>query len=299
MTRFKYTSFAALLALATPAHAALQVFACEPEWGALVEELAGDKAEVYVATTGLQDIHQIQARPSLIARARVADLMVCTGAELEAGWLPMIQRHASNGRVQPGQPGFFEAYRSVEMLDVPASVDRALGDIHPYGNPHIQTDPRNIARVADALAARLAELDTANAAHYRARHASFKARWDAALARWKAKAAPLAGMQLVAHHKSWPYLTDWLGVEIVGYLEPKPGIPPTSAHLVSLLKAVDGQSVKAIIRSGYEDPRASEWLAERAKAEAVVLPQTVGATPDAKDLFAMFDTIVDTLLSVR
>ncbi|HWP94638.1 MAG TPA: zinc ABC transporter substrate-binding protein [Gammaproteobacteria bacterium] len=289
---------ALLFTLPAPARAALDVFACEPEWGALVGELAGDQAEIYVATTGRQDIHQIQARPSLIARARRADLVVCTGAELEIAWLPMVLRQAGNGRVQPGQPGYFEAARFVDMLEIPASVDRALGDIHPFGNPHIQTDPRNIARVAEALAARLAELDPANAAFYAARHAAFKARWEAALARWAARAAPLRGMRLVAHHKSWPYLEAWLGIEIVGYLEPKPGIPPSSAHLATLLKQIEGRPVQGVIRSGYEDPRPSEWFAQRAGVPAVVLPQTVGATPEAQDLFALYDAIVTTLLEL-
>ena len=290
---------AALAGLALPAQAALQVFACEPEWAALATAIGGSRVDVYTAVTGLQDIHQIQARPSLVAKARRADLMVCTGAELEVGWLPLVVRPSGNPRLQLGQPGYLEAASVVTMLEVPASVDRALGDIHPFGNPHLQTDPRNIAKVADALARRMAQLDPTHAAEYIDALRSFELRWTAALQRWETKAAPLKGAKLVAHHKSWPYLADWLGLEIVGYLEPKPGIPPSSTHLASLLSEIKGQKIRAIIRSGYEDARPSEWLAERIHAPAVLVPQTVGATPQARDLFTLYDAMLDALLAAQ
>lgn len=287
---------AVLLATASPAQATLQVFACEPEWGALARELGGDRVAVYEATTGKQDLHQVQARPKLLARARSAELMICSGAELEGAWLPLVIRQSANPRLQAGKPGYFEASAVVTMLEVPTRVDRALGDIHPQGNPHLQTDPRNIAKVAVALAQRMAELDPAHAADYAEALRGFEERWTRALARWQARAAPLRGAKLVAHHRSWPYLADWLGLEIVGYLEPKPGIPPSSAHLADLLHTLEGQRVHAIIRSGYEDPRPSEWLAARIHAPAVQLPQTVGATPAATDLFTWYDAVIDALL---
>ncbi len=164
---------AALAALAGPALAALSVFATVPEWGALVQELGGDKVKVYVATNALQDPHHVEAKPSLIARARSADLVVATGAELEIGWLPLVTQQAGNPAIQPGKPGYFEAAPYVTLLEKPARLDRAEGDVHPGGNPHIQTDPRNIARVAGPLSARLAELDPANAAFYRERYQAF------------------------------------------------------------------------------------------------------------------------------
>ena len=299
MNVFRIFALAALASLALPAHASLKVFACEPELGALVRELGGSKVEVYDATTGLQDIHQIQARPSLLARARSADLMICTGAELEIGWLPLVRRQSTNPRLQPGQPGYFEAASAVTMLEVPVSVDRALGDIHPFGNPHVQTDPRNMIKIADALARRLAQLDPANAAGYQQALGVFNAKWTQALQRWQSKAAPLKGARIVAHHKSWPYLADWLGLEIVGYLEPKPGIPPSSTHLAGLLSDLQGQPVRAIIRSGYEDARPSEWLAARIHAPAVLVPQTVGAAPAAADLFTLYDAMLDALLGAK
>lgn len=291
----------ALLALAAaaalPAQAALNLFACEPEWAALAVEIGGANVNAYAATTGLQDIHQIQARPSLIAKMRSADLLVCTGAELEVGWLPMVQRQASNPRIQPGAPGYFEAASAVTMLEVPDKVDRAMGDIHPYGNPHVQTDPRNLIPVAHALARKLAELDGAHAADYVLGAQRFEQRWRERLAGWDKRAAPLKGQRFVAHHNSWPYLEAWLGIHIVGFLEPKPGIPPSSAHLAHLLEELKAAPVRGIIRSGYEDARPSEWLAERTGAHAVLVPQTLGAVPAAKDLASLYDSMLDALLA--
>src|SRR5258708_11135296 len=159
--------------IALPAAAALNVFACEPEWGALVQELGGDKVSVYTATTALQDAHRIEARPSLIARIRSADLLVCSGSELEIGWIPLLLTQSGNSKVQLGNPGYFEASQYVARLEIPKVIDRALGDLHPGGNPHIHTDPRNVAKVAAALEERLAQIDPANAESYRSRGRSF------------------------------------------------------------------------------------------------------------------------------
>src|SRR5712692_2685149 len=171
-----------------PAFAALNVLACTPEWGALAKELGGDKATVYVASTALQDPHRIEARPSLIARARSADLMVCTGAQLEIGWAPLLQTQSGNPKIQSGQPGYFEAASAVSLIEKPSSVDRSLGDVHPAGNPHLHLDPRNIAAVAAALAERMASIDAPQAAYYRAREKDFAARWKEATARWEKQA---------------------------------------------------------------------------------------------------------------
>jgi zinc/manganese transport system substrate-binding protein len=285
-----------LLALSARAEAALEVLACEPEWGALVNELAGDKARVYVATTALQDPHHIQARPSLIAAARKAELLVCTGAELEVGWLPLLVRQSGNNAIQPGKPGYFEAATFVRKLEVPARLDRAEGDVHPAGNPHIQTDPRNIALVAEALATRLAEVDAAGAATYRQRNADFQARWKAAIARWEKQAAPLRGTPIVVQHKAFPYLEQWLGLQEVAALEPKPGVEPTSAHLSEVLDGLKSHPAKMIVRAAYNDGRGAEWLAERTKLPIVVLPFSVGGDEQARDLFGLFDDTVQRLL---
>src|SRR5258708_315575 len=184
--------FAALSSavIALPAAAALNVFACEPEWGALTQELGGDKVSVYLATTALQDPHRIEARPSLIARIRTTDLLICSGSELEIGWIPLLLTQSGNPRVQLGSPGYFEASQYVVKLEVPKVLDRALGDLHPGGNPHVHTDPPNIARIAQALEDRMVQIDPANAESYRSRSKSFLERWQAALPRWEPHPAP-------------------------------------------------------------------------------------------------------------
>ena len=283
-------------AFAAPVLAVLNVFASVPEWGALAEELGGEQVKVYTATNALQDPHHIEARPSLIARARTADLVVATGAELEVGWLPLVLQQSGNARVQPGKAGYFEAAQYVRMLDKPARLDRADGDVHPGGNPHIQTDPRNIALVAEPLARRLAELDPANASVYQARSADFLARWKVAIQRWDKEAAPLRGVPVVVQHKAFPYLQQWLGLMEVAVLEPKPGVEPTSAHLSAVLAGLQAKPAKMILRAAYNDGRGAEWLADRTKLPVVVLPFTVGGNEQAKDLFSLFDDTVQRLL---
>jgi zinc/manganese transport system substrate-binding protein len=295
---FAAAAAAALLG-ATPAHAALNIFACEPEWGALAKELAGDKGSIYIATTALQDPHRIEARPSLIARARSADLMVCTGAELEIGWAPLLQSQSGNSKIQPGQPGHFEAAMQVPLIEVPTRVDRSMGDVHPAGNPHLHLDPSNIARVATALGERMAQLDRGEAAYYRERTKSFLERWQQATARWQNEAAPLKGMPVVVYHKDNSYLVKWLGMREVGSLEPKPGLPPTTAHLSDLLAQLGRDPAKAVMRSAYNDPRPAEFIAQRAKIPAVLLPYTVGGTEKAKDLFGLYDDTIARLLAAQ
>lgn len=281
--------------LATPAHA-LQVFACEPEWAALTRELAGDKATVYTATTALQDPHQIQARPSLIAAVRKAELLVCTGADLEAGWLPVLLRQAANPAVDDGKPGQLMAADFVRKLDVPTRLDRADGDVHAAGNPHIQTDPRNIGLVAQALGQRLAQLDPANATHYRSRLADFQTRWQAATQRWTQVAAPLKGVPVAVQHRGFPYLEAWLGLQEVATLEPKPGVEPSSAHLADVLRQLQQRPARMILRAAYNEGRGAQWLSERAHIPVVTLPYTVGGSERAKDLFGLFDDTLDQLL---
>ena len=276
---------------------ALNVFACEPEWASLAQELGGDKVSVVSATTARQDPHHIEARPSLIARMRAADLLVCSGSELEIGWLPLLLTQSGNNRVQPGSPGYLEASRYVLKLEVPTTVDRSMGDVHPGGNPHIHTDPRNIARVAKVLAERLAQLDAANAATYRSRADAFDKRWAEAIARWEKQAAPLKGVPLVQHHKGFTYLINWLGMREVGDLEPKPGIPPTTSHLAGLVEQMKKAPAKMIVYSSYDDPKAAQFLSQRTGIPNVMLPFTVGGSDRAKDLFGYFDDLVARLLT--
>jgi zinc/manganese transport system substrate-binding protein len=279
------------------ASSAVNVFACEPEWGALASEIGGNRVSVFNATTGLQDIHKIQARPSLIARARSADLAICTGADLEIGWLPVVIQQSGNNKLQQGKPGFIEAANYVPLLEVPSLVDRSLGDVHPRGNPHIQWDPRNIQRVAEELANRLLLIDPAGAMQYKERLASFSQRWSEASRKWAQEAAGLKGTPVIEHHKYLTYLFNWLGMPVVGSLEPKPGVEPTSGHLNDLLDQQKSTPAKLIVRANVNSPDAARWLAERIKVPAVELPSSVGGTPASKDLFSLYDDAIARLLA--
>jgi zinc/manganese transport system substrate-binding protein len=285
-----------LLLSSVLAHAELRVFACEPEWAALADELGGANVDTTSATTAFQDPHYIQARPSLIANVRRADLVVCSGSQLEIGWLPALLQKANNPDVSPGAPGYLETSTFVERLETTANVDRAQGDIHPEGNPHVQSDPHNIALIAAALSDRLQSLDPDHAAEYAARAADFAARWSEAIAGWEARLAPIRGKRVIPHHKSWVYLERWLGLDEVATLEAVPGIPPTTSHLSQLVSQFGNGKADLIIRAPYQDPRASEWLSERTGIPAIVLPLTVGGSDEATDLFAWFDDIANRLL---
>lgn len=282
---------------ASAAQAALQVLACEPEWAALVGELAGDRAQVVAATSARQDPHRIEARPSLIAAARRADLVVCTGAELETGWLPLLQRESGNPRILPGQPGYFEATAAVRLIERPPVLDRALGDLHAAGNPHVHTDPRNVALIAKALAQRLGEIDPAGATIYADRHRNFAVRWAEAIARWQRQAQPLRGLPVVVHHRNWSYLAEWLGLRVVADLEPKPGIEPSARDLERLIEQLRAQPARMVLRAPYQSPRASDWIAQRSGISAVMLPYTVGGTAEAGDLYGLFDDTLRRLLA--
>lgn len=275
---------------------ALDVFACEPEWAALVDELGGERVSLYSATSALQDPHRIEARPSLIAKLRRADLLVCTGAGLEAGWLPMLVRKAANARVQPGRPGHFLAAEHVPLKEAPAQLDRAHGDVHADGNPHIQTDPHNIARVAAALTERLATIDAAHASEYRERYLEFADTWTRAIARWERQAAALRGTPIVVQHRSWVYLSDWLGLVEVATLEPRPGVPPSSGYLAEVLEGLKAQPAKLVLRAAYQDRQAAEWLHRQTGLPLVELPFTVGGTDGAQDLYGLFDDSLARLL---
>ena len=290
----------ALLSLMAAAPAsALDVFVCEPEWGSLVAEIAGTDAEITVATTAFQDPHSLQARPSLIAAARSADLLVCSGADLEIGWLPLLLRRSGNPDIQPGTPGHFLAADFVRRLEIPQSIDRSQGDVHPQGNPHMHLHPRSIERVAEALAERLTQLDPANGSRYRANAAEFLARWDEATYVWEQQAEDLRGMRLVSHHRSFSYLADWLGLDIVATLEAKPGIPPSGAQLAKLLEQLTPSPPLGILRAPFENEKPSLWLSQRLNIPEIELPFTVGGNDETVDLFSLYDTTIRMLLEHR
>ena len=285
--------------LASPASAEVRVFACEPEWAALAKAIGGGDVVVHSATHGGQDAHHVRARPSLIARVRRADVLFCSGAELESGWLPVLMQRGARHVVQPGRPGHLMAADHVPILDRPEIIDRRLGDIHPSGNPHVHLDPRNVEILASVLSRRLERIDPENAEAYRSRLASFQAGWAEALEGWNERTARLRGMKVVVYHEAWTYFLRWAGLNRVASLEALPGIPPSAAHLKDVLEQARGAGAEVILRAPYEPRDASGWLSERTGIPLVELPYTVGGHPEASDLVSLFDVTLTLLEEVR
>jgi zinc/manganese transport system substrate-binding protein len=289
----------AALLITQPAQAALRVLATTADWGSLTIELGGDKVDVYTATSALQDVHHVNAKPSLVARARTADLVVANGGDLEIGWLPVLLQESGNPNIQPGTLGYFEATTTVRLIDIPSAVDRSQGDIHPLGNPHVQLDPRYVAVVAKALTARLAAIDPANAAYYQARGADFQARWKQAMTHWAAEAATLKGVPVVVVSIELRYLCNWLGLNQLAAIEPKPGVPPSAGYLADLVTKLTADKPKMILRSAFNTPQSADWLSEKIGVPVVLLPFSVGGTPEAKDLFGLFDDTLNRMLAAN
>ena len=284
------------IGICSATQAKINIFTCEPEWADLARKLGGDHVKVYSATTAYQDPHRIEARPSLIAKVRRADLVVCTGAELEIGWLPMLQRQAGNSRIQNGQPGYFEAASFVERMEIPQKIDRSQGDIHAFGNPHVHLDPRRIVKIAKHLAARLQQLDANNRDYFKQQYNKFENKWLNNINRWEKSAMPLNGKRVVTHHRDFIYLFDWLGIQSAGELEPKPGLPPSPGHLSRLKQNIKQDPAIAIIYTPYQDTRPAEWLSRETGVPHIIIPYTVGASDNANDLEGMFSETINMLL---
>lgn len=282
----------------TSGFAKVRVFACEPEWASLAEAIGGKFVKADSATHAKQDPHYIRARPSLIAKMRRADLVICSGADLEAGWLPILLQKAGNADVQPGSPYHIMAADLVPVLDKPTEVDRSMGDVHPQGNPHVHLNPHNVMKVATILNKRLQALDGAHAEAIQKQYEAFSNRWQRAVARWEEEAAILKGKRVITHHSAWRYLLDWLEIEQGNTLEPKPGIPPNTGHLETLLQQVRGVPVLAIIRTPYAPSAGSQWLSGKTKLPSLVLPYTVGGSERASDLFGLFEETLQRLIEV-
>jgi zinc/manganese transport system substrate-binding protein len=283
------------MALPSPAAADLQIFACEPEWAALAREVGGEKIDAFSATHARQDPHHIRARPSLIAQIRRADMVFCSGADLEVGWLPLLMQRGARAEVQPGTTGYLMAAEHVPVLEKPTVLDRSLGDLHPGGNPHVHLDPRNLATLATELSRRMALLDAPNAAYYQSRLDAFQKNWQMAMDRWKSRTDNLSGMRIIVHHKSFSYLNNWIGLNQVATLEIKPGIPPTASHLNSVLQTARSQKVRAILRAPYDPKDASEWLNAKAGIPAIEMPYTVERDAPPGALAQMFERTISLL----
>ncbi len=275
------------------AYAQINVFACEPEWAALTQELGGSAVKVYSATTAQQDPHHIQARPSLIAKVRRADLLVCTGAELEVGWLPLLLRRSGNGNIQPNRPGHFMAADHITLLEKPAVLDRSLGDIHAAGNPHFHFDPYRILQIAKALTTRMAKIDPANNDLYQKNGLDFSRKWSQAITQWEQQFRALRGRRIVVSHNSWVYLEQWLGLKKVATLEPKPGIPPSSTHLSKVLAELKQNPAEMILVADYQSDKSARWLAQKTALPVVGLPFSVA---EKESLMQWFDRFLNQLL---
>jgi zinc/manganese transport system substrate-binding protein len=298
-SKIKKPALLLLLILPFFAHhtsAQINIFACEPEWATLSQALGTDKVKVTSATTAMQDPHHIQARPSLIAKMRRADLLVCTGADLEVGWLPLLLRKSGNGSVQPGQTGHFMAADYVTLLEKPTLLDRSLGDIHAAGNPHFHVDPERMLKVSIALADTLSKVDPANQSHYQNNLATFTQQWQQAIQQWQQRSQSLRGARIVVSHNNWVYLESWLGLTQVATLEPKPGIPASSSHLGKVLTKLNQNPADLLLYASYQSDKSARWLTQKTKISAVALPLS-----PSKDetLTQWFDRLLNQLLSVQ
>ncbi len=286
------------LLLFTPdAIAKINVFACEPEWKALVDDLGGEYVKTYSATTAYQDPHHIEARPSLIAKTRRADLLVCTGAELEVGWLPLLLRQSGNAVIQEDQPGYFLAASQVERIEIPVEVDRSQGDVHASGNPHVHWDPYRMLVIAEALSQRLQAIDPEHVLEYKQQLSQFTSDWKNAIRQWEEQTKGLQGKKAIVYHKNWSYLLNWLGVETVGDIEPKPGVPPTAGHLSKLLEAVRAQPPDFILIANYQDDKGAQWLHQKTGIPIIHLPYTVGGSEQADGLVSLYNEVLTLITS--
>lgn len=292
MIRKLILALALALVPALAAAKALEVVTTTEDLAALAREVGGDKINATSLSHGYQDPHFVEAKPSLMVKLRKADLYVEVGKELEVGWAPNLVLGSRNPSIQPNTPGFVDASQHVRMLEVPAAVSRAQGDIHPFGNPHYQTDPANGAPMAQAIVEGLERVDPANKAYYDGRLADFKARLAMAVARWKKRADEigLRGMKVVSYHRSWPYFAQAFGVQIVDFVEPKPGIPPTAQHILELEQKIKAEGVKLILVEPYFDPKQANKIAQDTGARVVELPASVGGNKEATDWFRLFDS---------
>lgn len=287
-----------LIALPAPAGAALKVITTTSDLASLAAEVGGDKITVESLARGYQDPHFVEAKPSFMIKLHGADLLIAVGREMEIGWLSPLITQARNSKVQPGGAGYLDASLTARILDIPTGqITRAMGDVHPSGNPHYWLDPDNSKRIAKAIEAKLAAMDPANAAYYRQREADFERRLDAADARWRAAMAPYKGVKIVTYHRSWPNFVDHFGLDVIGYVEPKPGIPPSPSHTLDLIQEMKRQNVKIILVEPYFDLKTPQSIAQHTGAQVVVLAPSVGAEKEITDYIRLFDYDVNKLLA--
>src|SRR5262249_21002494 len=284
---------AALASWASPSlHAAgpLNVVATTKDLGAIAREVGGDKVTVESMARGYQDPHFVEAKPSFVIKLNKADLLIAVGRELEIGWLPPLVTQSRNAKIQPGGEGYLDASLHAKILEIPTGqITRAMGDVHPLGNPHYHLDPDNGKRIAKDIATKLSSLDAADAAFFAQREADFEKRVDAADKRWQAQMAPYKGTKIVTYYRSWPNFADHFGLDVMGYVEPRPGIPPSPSHTLELIKAMKDQNVKIIMVEPYFDLKTPNSIARETGAKVLMLPPSVGGVKEVTDYVKLFD----------
>jgi len=286
-------SLALLFALTTPAFAGLNVLATLPWIGSAAKEIGKDKISVTVLAKPSQDAHFLEAKPSMILAARKADIIMYDGLDLEIGYLPLVIESSKNPKLMPGQPGNFDCSQFITPLEKPTTVDRSMGDVHPLGNPHYHFSPSRVLRVAEGIARLLAESDKANAGFYEANYKAFAERLREKEKQWRA--VPLQGKKYIAYHKYFEYLADEFGFRFIGYLEPKPGIPPSAGHIEGLIETMKKEKPAAILITPAYGMQEAESLSAKTGVKVIVLPHDVGSMPGTDDLISFWDKIITLL----
>ena len=292
--RNAFALLAAAFLLAAPgssrAGGTLNVITTIDDLAAIAREVGGDKIQVESMARGYQDPHFVEAKPSFIVKLNKADLLIAVGRELEIGWLPPLITQSRNAKIQPGGAGYLDASQNVRILEIPTGqITRAMGDVHPLGNPHYWLDPDNGRRIAQAIQAKLSEMLPNDAAYFASRYADFDQRLAAAEKRWDAQMAPYKGLKVVTYHRSWPNFADRFGLDVIGYVEPRPGIPPSPSHTLDLIEAMKKQNVKLILVELYFDVKTPDSIARETGGKVLVMPPSVGGVKEIKDYIGLFD----------
>ncbi len=284
---------AVLMTFATPAFAAVNIVATLPWIGSLAREIGKDRVKVTVLVKPTEDAHMIEAKPSMILAARKADIIMYDGLDLEIGYLPLIIESSKNPKLMPGKAGNFDCSQFVSVVEKPATVDRSMGDVHPFGNPHYHFSPSRVLRVAEGMARLLADEDRANADFYLTNYKAFAERIRVKEKEWHA--VPLKGRKYIAYHKYFEYLADEFGFRFIGYLEPKPGIPPSAAHIEELIELMKRERPEAILVTPAIGKDEAESLSSKTGVKVIVLPHDVGSMPGTDDLISFWDKDITSL----
>ena len=301
MKRLLIGAVAALLVLTvgtSSANGALNVITATEDLASIAREVGGDKIKVESLARGYQDPHFVEAKPSFVLKLNHADVLIVIGRDLEIGWLPPLITQSRNAKIQPGADGYLDASLKAKILELPTGqITRAMGDVHPLGNPHYWLDPENGRRIAQEIRDKLSQLDGANAPTYTQREADFERRLTDAEKRWTAQMAPYKGLKVVTYHRSWPNFADAFGLDVIAYIEPKPGIPPTPQHTLDVINAMKAQNVKIIMVEPYFDLKTPNSIASQTGGKVLVMPPSVGGLPSASDYFKLFDTNIDAFVA--